>query len=183
MMNRILKKLQKYYYMYIKRDPVTYARKLGVRIGDNCQILADPQISFGSEPYLITLGNYVRINAGVQLITHDGGYWIFRNAYAGLGIEFSNIDYLDGIKIGNNVHVGTNAIIMLGVCIGDNCVVACGAVVTKDVKPNSIVGGVPARYIESLDEYADKARRKGVPTKNMTPEEKKKYILEKISKR
>lgn len=36
MMNRILKKLQKYYYMYIKRDPVTYARKLGVRIGDNC---------------------------------------------------------------------------------------------------------------------------------------------------
>ncbi len=42
---------------------------------------------------------------------------------------------------------------------------------------------MPARYIESLDEYADKARRKGVPTKNMTPEEKKKYILEKISKR
>ena len=34
MMNRILKKLQKYYYMYIKRDPVTYARKLGVRIGE-----------------------------------------------------------------------------------------------------------------------------------------------------
>lgn len=181
MMNRILKKLQKYYYMYIKRDPVTYARKLGVRIGDNCKILADPQISFGSEPYLITLGNYVRINAGVQLITHDGGYWIFRNAYAGLGIEFSNIDYLDGIKIGNNVHVGTNAIIMPGVCIGDNCVVACGAVVTKDVKPNSIVGGVPAHYIESLDDYVNKARKKGVPTKNMTPEEKKKYILEKIS--
>lgn len=181
MMNRILKKLQKYYYMYIKRDPVTYARKLGVRIGDNCQILADPQISFGSEPYLITLGNYVRISAGVQLITHDGGYWIFRNAYAGLGIEFSNIDYLDGIKIGNNVHVGTNAIIMPGVCIGDNCVVACGAVVTKDVKPNSIVGGVPAHYIESLDDYVNKARKKGVPTKNMTPEEKKKYILEKIS--
>ena len=146
-------------------------------------LLADPQISFGSEPYLITLGNYVRINAGVQLITHDGGYWIFRNAYAGLGTEFSNIDYLDGIKIGNNVHVGTNAIIMPGVCIGDNCVVACGAVVTKDVKPNSIVGGVPAHYIESLDDYVNKARKKGVPTKNMTPEEKKKYILEKISKR
>lgn len=48
---------------------------------------------------------------------------------------------MNGIKIGNNVHVGTNAIIMPGVCIGDNCVVACGAVVTKDVKPNSIVGG------------------------------------------
>lgn len=98
-----------------------------------------------------------------------------------IGIEFSNIDYLDGIKIGNNVHVGTNAIIMPGVCIGDNCVVACGAVVTKDVKPNSIVGGVPAHYIESLDDYVNKARKKGVPTKNMTPEEKKKYILEKIS--
>lgn len=52
---------------------------------------------------------------------------------------------------------------------------------TKDVKPNSIVGGVPAHYIESLDDYVNKARKKGVPTKNMTPEEKKKYILEKIS--
>lgn len=158
-----------------------YLQKKGVKIGKECEIYKSA--SFGSEPYLITLGNHVRINEGVQLITHDGGYWIFRNAYAGLGTEFSNIDYLNGIKIGNNVHVGTNAIIMPGVCIGDNCVVACGTVVTKDVKPNSIVGGVPARYIESLDEYADKARRKGVPTKNMTPEEKKKYILEKISKR
>lgn len=158
-----------------------YLQKKGVKIGKECEIYKSA--SFGSEPYLITLGNHVRINEGVQLITNDGGYWIFRNAYAGLGTEFSNIDYLNGIKIGNNVHVGTNAIIMPGVCIGDNCVVACGAVVTKDVKPNSIVGGVPARYIESLDEYADKARRKGVPTKNMTPEEKKKYILEKISKR
>ncbi len=156
-----------------------YLQKKGVKIGKECEIYKSA--SFGSEPYLITLGNHVRINAGVQLITNDGGYWIFRNAYAGLGTEFSNIDYLNGIKIGNNVHVGTNAIIMPGVCIGDNCVVACGAVVTKDVKPNSIVGGVPAHYIESLDDYVNKARKKGVPTKNMTPEEKKKYILEKIS--
>ena len=156
-----------------------FLRKKGVNIGEDCEIYKSA--NFGSEPYLITLGNHVRINAGVQLITHDGGYWILRNAYAGVGTEFSNIDYLAEIKIGNNVHVGTNAIIMPGVCIGDNCVVACGAVVTKDVKPNSIVGGVPARYIESLDEYADKARRKGVPTKNMTSEEKKKYILDKIS--
>ena len=156
-----------------------FLRKKGVNIGEDCEIYKSA--NFGSEPYLITLGNHVRINAGVQLITHDGGYWILRNAYAGVGTEFSNIDYLAEIKIGNNVHVGTNAIIMPGVSIGDNCVVACGAVVTKDVKPNSIVGGVPARYIESLDEYADKARRKGVPTKNMTSEEKKKYILDKIS--
>lgn len=135
-----------------------YLRKKGVNIGENCEIYKSA--NFGSEPYLITLGNHVRINAGVQLITHDGGYWVLRNECSRFGSEFCNIDYLDEIRIGNNVHVGTNAIIMPGVCIGDNCVIACGAVVTKNVKANSIVGGVPAHYIESLNEYVEKARKK-----------------------
>ena len=156
-----------------------YLRKKGVKIGEKCEIYKSA--NFGSEPYLITLGNHVRINAGVQLVTHDGGYWVLRDENSEMGKEFSNIDYLDEIKIGNNVHIGTNAIIMPGVCIGDNSVVACGAVVTKDVDANSIVGGVPARFIESLTEYAEKAKEKGVPTKNMSAEEKKRYILSKKS--
>lgn len=69
---------------------------------------------------------------------------------------------------------------MPGVTIGDNVVVACGAVATKNVKSNSIVGG-PARYIESLSEYADKAKTKSVPIKNMTAEEKKVFILQHLT--
>lgn len=157
-----------------------YLREKGVKIGENCEIYKSA--NFGSEPYLITLGNHVRINAGVQLITHDGGYWVLRDKNAGVGSGFDNIDYLGEIRIGNNVHVGTNAIIMPGVCIGDNCVIACGAVVTKSVEPNSIVGGIPARYIESLDEYALKAKRKGIPTKNLNAEDKRTYILNYLKK-
>ena len=126
-----------------------YLRKKGVKIGEKCEIYKSA--NFGSEPYLITLGNHVRINAGVQLVTHDGGYWVLRDKNSGMGDEFSNIDYLDEIKIGNNVHIGTNAIIMPGVCIGDNSVVACGAVVTKDVDANSIVGGGASTFYRVLN--------------------------------
>lgn len=98
---------------------------------------------------------------------------MLRDEQSGFGSEFADMDHLARIKIGNNVHIGTNAIIMPGVTIGDNCVIACGAVVTKDVPSNSIVGGVPAKYIESISEYADKARVKGIPTKGMTSDEKR----------
>lgn len=170
-------------YLKVKLMPLNkypdYLRAKGITIGKNCEIYKSA--NFGSEPYLITLGNHVRINSGVQLITHDGGYWVLRDRNSGFDDEFVNADYLNRITIGNNVHVGTNAIIMPGVTIGDNVVVACGAVVTKNVKSNSIVGGVPARYIESLSEYADKARIKSVPTKNMTVEEKKAFILQHLA--
>ena len=157
-----------------------FLREKGVTIGNGCEIYKTA--NFGSEPYLITIGDHVRINAGVQLITHDGGYWVLRDEQSGFGSESADMDHLARIKIGNNVHIGTNAIIMPGVTIGDNCVIACGAVVTKDVPSNSIVGGVPAKYIESISEYADKARVKGIPTKGMTPDEKKSYFLNEVER-
>ena len=51
---------------------------------------------------------------------------------------------------GRNVWVGSNATILQGVTIGDNAVIGAGAVVTKDVEANTIVGGVPARFIKSI---------------------------------
>ena len=51
------------------------------------------------------------------------------------------------VKIGNDVWIGTRAIITDGVTIGDGAIVAAGAVVTKDVEPYTIVGGVPAKPI------------------------------------
>lgn len=55
------------------------------------------------------------------------------------------------ITIGNNVWIGSNAVILSGVTIGDWAVVAAGAVVSKDVEPYTVVGGIPARVIRKVD--------------------------------
>ncbi len=55
------------------------------------------------------------------------------------------------IHIGKNVWIGANATILPGVSIGDGAIIAAGAVVSKDVPENSVVGGVPARKIKSIN--------------------------------
>ena len=150
-------------------------RKYGVNIGNGCSVAYN--VEFGSEPYLITIGDNVRITAGVRFITHDGGMWVVRN----IDKQYKDMDLIRPISVGNNVHIGINAIIMPGVKIGDNCIVACGAVVTKDVPNNSIVGGVPAKTIETIDEYIEKNKGKYISTKKYSRLEKRK-LLEEISK-
>ena len=59
------------------------------------------------------------------------------------------------VRIGNDVWIGGNVTILPGVTIGNNVVVAAGAVVTKDVPDNSIVGGVPARLIREIENDVD----------------------------
>lgn len=65
---------------------------------------------------------------------------------------YYNIEYAKKIVIGNNVWVASNVTICGGVTIGDNAIIASGAVVTKDVPPNVLVGGVPAKVIRELNE-------------------------------
>jgi acetyltransferase-like isoleucine patch superfamily enzyme len=64
--------------VYIRRDPVQYARFIGVEIGEGCQLYAAEVGMFGSDPYLITIGDNVHITKGVTFITHDGGTLILR---------------------------------------------------------------------------------------------------------
>ena len=56
------------------------------------------------------------------------------------------------IKLGKKVWIGAHATILAGVTIGDNAIVAAGAVVTKDVPADTVVGGVPARVIKKIKE-------------------------------
>ena len=109
--------------------------------------------TFGSEPYLISIGHHVTVTSGVQFVTHDGGVWVFRE-------QDPDIDVFGPITIGNNVFIGINAIIMPGVSIGENCVIGAGTVVTRSVPSNTVAVGVPARKIATIDEYRIRVEQK-----------------------
>lgn len=147
-------------------------RKRGIKIGLNCEIYGN--VTFGSEPYLIEIGDHVRITRGVSFITHDGGMWVLRN-----NGMLKDADYFGRIKVGNNVHIGINSIIMPGVTIGNNVVIGAGSVVTRNIPDNSIATGVPAKVIRSLDDYYDKYKNKVDYTKHLNPQDKKRYLLAK----
>lgn len=141
------------YHQYSVAD--FYRKTFNVEIGSNCRIMDRRLNLFGSEPYLIKIGNSVTLAEDVKLITHDGGVGVLRGRYP-------NINIYGRICINDNCFIGVNCIILPGVTIGPNSVVGAGSVVTKDVAPNCVVAGVPAREICSVDEYMDKALRKGI---------------------
>ncbi len=174
MRSRIFQKI--YLSLCSHQKYIEYLRTvLKIQIGGECEIYKSVQ--WGSEPYLISIGNHVRINSGVQFVTHDGGVWVIRRYLKGNDCE--KIDMFGSIKVRNNVHIGTNAIIMPGVTIGNNCIIGCGAIVTKSIPDNSIAVGVPARVIETIDEYIEKNKGRFEYTKQMNYDEKKKYLLNK----
>ena len=152
---------------------IEYLRSKGLTIGKDCEIYKD--VSWGSEPYLIKIGDHVRITSGCRFITHDGGVWVLRKMY---GVD--SADLFGPIKVGNNVHIGMNAVIMPGVTVGNNVVIGCGAVVTHDIPDGEVWGGVPARKIKTTEEYYEKNKDRFEVTKGLSAEEKRKYLEEKF---
>jgi acetyltransferase-like isoleucine patch superfamily enzyme len=142
------------------------ARRMGVKIGSNCDI---QDVNFGSEPYLIEIGNHVQITSGTKLFTH-GGAWILREKYP-------TIDFFGKIKIGNNVYIGNNTLIMPGVVVGSNVIIAAGSVVTKSVPSNVLVGGNPAVIIGSTESFELNIMRFDLRSKGLEYSEKRKLIL------
>ena len=117
-------------------------------MGDDCVIFGIPD--FGSEPYLITIGNNVRIASRVAFITHDGGTYVFRRQE-----RYKNVIKFGEIRIKDNSVIGYGAIILPGVTIGPNTLVAAGSVVTRNAAPNTLVAGNPAKPIMSIEQYAE----------------------------
>lgn len=137
-----------------------------------------PGVTFGSEPYLVELGDNVLVTSGVKFCTHDGGMWCIRN----LGWN-KKADLFGKCKIGNNVHIGWNAIIMQKVTVGNNVVIGVGSVVTHDIPDNYVAAGVPARLICTTKEYYSKKKKSIMDTKGLTYQEKKEILQSKYSLR
>lgn len=149
-------------------------RKDGVKVGDGCVIWKN--VVFGSEPYLISIGNHCRITDGVKFVTHDGGLWVIREMER-FNPNNRHWDILKEITVGDNVHIGWNTIIMPGVHIGNNVVIGCGAIVTKDIPSNSVAVGVPARVIEDLEIYFQKNKSSFIDTTDMNAEDKRRAVM------
>ena len=161
MISRILNKIRKIFW-----SPEKYARYIGVKIGKECNI---QDISFGSEPYLIEIGDHVQLTTGTKIFTHGGG-WVFRK-------EFPELDTFGKVIIRNNVYVGNNTIITPGVTIGNNVIVGAGSIVTKSIPDGKIVAGNPARIIGDTRDYLEKIKIYDLGSKGMSYEEKKKLLL------
>lgn len=130
-----------------------YKKLLGVKAGDNIRITG--KVVFGSEPFLIELGNDITIARDVVFHTHDGGVWVFRKQYPGINVYRK-------IVVGDNVFIGAGSAILPGVTIGSNVVVAANSVVTKNCDSDSVYAGVPARRIKDLEEYKEKVLREAI---------------------
>lgn len=103
------------------------------RIGKFCSIASNVKIGLGIHPVDI-------------ISTYPGFYSQYASGVVKFGIDKSIIEEKI-VQVGNDVWIGTNSIILDGVIIGNGVVIAAGSVVTKNIEPYSIVGGVPARLI------------------------------------
>lgn len=148
-------------------SPESYARSIGVIIGQNCDIGTR---NFGSEPFLISIGDHVQITSGVSFITHDGGVWIFHNIDP-------TFDVFGRIKIGSNTYIGYNTTIMPGITIGNNCVIGACSLVTKSIPDNTVAAGVPCRHICSKEDYFQRMSKINAKTKLMKWKDKKKILI------
>ena len=155
-----------------------YLIKRGAKIGKGTRMHCNVN-AFGSEPYLISVGENCLFSGNVNMTTHDGGIKVL-NA---LGyFDGKRMDKISPIVIGNNVYIGMGAYIMAGVHIGDNVIVGAGAIVTKDIPCNSVCVGVPARVIKTIDDYYQSLKNSDIifPTPGMSSAKKKEYLLSHI---
>ncbi len=142
------------YKRYCRPDGREWAEFLKARcaffsMGENCSIQTNVHIA---DPSYVRMGNNVRLS-GCTLFGHDGSINMINRAY---GLK---LDRVGKIELLDNVYVGHQAIILPGVTVGPNAIVASGAVVSKDVPENVVYGGIPAKRICSLDEHVERLKK------------------------
>ncbi len=133
-------------------------RLIGKKVDESFRLFPPFYTDFGKN---IHIGKDVFINSSCHF-QDQGGIQIGDGAFIGHNVVLATINHdlnprnnrkniYAPIVIGNHVWIGSNATILQGVTIGEWAVVAAGAVVTKDVPPFSVVGGVPAKVLKTIE--------------------------------
>ena len=128
-------------------------------VGENTEIGDNVKIgSLAHVDYDVKIGSNTMIEGLVYIPPLSR---IGKNVFIGPSASLTNDPFppsekLIGVTINDNAIIGSKAVIKAGITVGENSVVAMGAVVTKDVPPNTVVGGVPAKIMYSKEEYDKK---------------------------
>jgi maltose O-acetyltransferase len=143
-----IKRLRKFFFLRLSMNkwwPSKSVRPMlvrwaGVKLGKNAHIGANVSFdTLGITPRY-DIGDNVTITMNTILLIHGFNYIV------GGGKKW----YAGTLKIGNNVFIGANSIIVKPITIGSNVIIAAGSVVTKDIPDNCMVAGVPAKIIKEL---------------------------------
>jgi acetyltransferase-like isoleucine patch superfamily enzyme len=119
-------------------------------IGEKCAL--NPGINI-TDPAYVRLGNNCTLS-NCTLLGHDASAAVLNEAYG------TKLDAVGFIDIRDNCFIGIGAIVMPNITIGPNAIVAAGSVVTKDVAPDTVVGGVPARFICTTPDLIDRMKKR-----------------------
>lgn len=132
---------------------IKWLRARGVKVGDRCTIFSPAfTVIDVTRPSLLEIGNDVQITHGCIILTHGYDWVVLRNVYGEVLASSGKVIIRD------NCFIGMNSIILKGVTVGENTIIGAGSVVTRDVPPNSVVAGNPARVICTLAEYWQKRK-------------------------
>lgn len=133
------------------------SRLVGYRVDDGFRLFPPVYTDFGKN---IKIGKDVFVNSGC-CFQDQGGVTLGDGCLVGHNVVFATLDHdkrpgrrgdmtAAPIVVAKDVWIGAHATILKGVTIGDGAIVAAGAVVTRDVPPNTIAAGVPARIVKTI---------------------------------
>ncbi|MBR2339632.1 MAG: acyltransferase [Clostridia bacterium] len=132
---------------------IKYLRKKGMRIGERTVVYEPRSVVIDvTRPWMIEMGDDVKITHGVIILTHGFDWSVLKGAYGDV------LGSSGKVTVGNNVFIGMNSIILKGVTVGNNVIIGAGSLVNKDVPDNCVVAGNPAKVIMSLDDYHEKRK-------------------------
>jgi len=152
---RIILKIHTLWKNIYKKAYIEICKARGMKVGKDVIFIEAP--AFGSEPYLIEIGDRTKITAGCTFINHDGAMYVIRSME-----KYADVRNFGRIKIGSNSFVGNNCIFLPGSQMGNNCILGAGSVLNSTMPDNSVFAGTPAKYICTIEEYGDKALQNNI---------------------